>query len=93
MRMCRGILKIAPAAALVAFALLAAAPRAGAAQAVQVVTVRATDFRFDAPASVPAGTVSFRLQTTARKCTTSGSSSSRTARRSPTSSPPWTPRT
>lgn len=49
------------AGALIAAALFATASIAGA-QSPRIVTVRATDYKFDAPASVPAGAVSFRLE-------------------------------
>jgi hypothetical protein len=39
-----------------------AAPATAAAQSLPIVTVGAIDFAFDAPASIPAGTVSFRLE-------------------------------
>jgi uncharacterized cupredoxin-like copper-binding protein len=45
-------------AALVSIALAADVT----AQATRIFNIRATDYKFDAPASVPAGTVSFRMQ-------------------------------
>jgi hypothetical protein len=45
------------------FAPLAPAP----AQAPSVVTVKATDFKFDAPSSVPAGTITFRLENSGKE--------------------------
>ena len=49
---------------IAAVALLASTPAATAitAQSPRIVTVRATDYKFDAPASIPAGTISFRLE-------------------------------
>lgn len=54
-----------PLRSMAAVALVATAfsvtPAAMAAQSTQTVVVRATDYKFDAPASVSAGTIAFRL--------------------------------
>ena len=52
--------RVTPVLALVAASLLH--PRTNAAQTPRVVTVKAHDFRFEAPASVPAGTITFRME-------------------------------
>ena len=44
---------------LIAAALLGAAPLAAQGR---VITVRATDYKFEAPATAPAGTITFKLQ-------------------------------
>ena len=57
--------------ALVAASLLR--PRTNAAQSPRLVTVKAHDFRFEAPTSVPAGTITFRMENDGKDSTTSGS--------------------
>ena len=54
------ITRVTAVLALVAASL--AHPRAVAAQAPRVVTVKAYDYRFEAPARVPAGTITFRME-------------------------------
>ena len=43
------------------------APRSAPAQAPSVITVKASDYKFDAPATVPAGTITFRLENSGKE--------------------------
>jgi hypothetical protein len=60
-------LLIAGALATVAVAPLAAQKTAAAADLPHVVNVKALDFKFVAPASIPSGTTTFRLQNSGKE--------------------------